>query len=111
MNAGRKDRKIAVHRAVTTQDDYGQEQSTWGLLAYAFAELKWGRGDERRSAASTEAPQSATFIVWTSATMRAVNVKDRIYFDGSAWNIQGIAEPNRGEVEFTAIRDASAPAI
>lgn len=104
---GRRDRKIEFQRAVRVPDDYGQEQLEWAMLRLEWAAVRWGRGDERREAASTSAPQAATFIVLANSGTKSLQVTDRILFDGSVWDIGGIAELNRGEIEITAVRNAS----
>lgn len=107
----RLDRLIAFHRATSTRDGYGEEPLTWSLLAEEWAGVRWGRGDERRQAAAVSAPQTATFIVRNNERTRAVRVTDRIAFDGSAWNIGGIADLTAAEIEITAVRDAASTEV
>lgn len=104
----RFDHLVAIHRATSTRDVYNEETLTWHLLAEEWAGIRWGAGNERRSAAAVSAPQAATFILRENERTRGVAVTDRIVFDGSAWNIGGIASLKAGEIEFSAVRDASA---
>lgn len=105
MSAGRRDQRISFQRNVPVDNDHGDAVPNWIPLGKAWAGIAWGRGDERRVAASEQRVQSATFTVPTSAMARGVTVEDRILLDGQAWNIVGIVPRTRkGEVDFDARR-------
>lgn len=97
---------VTFQRATTAQDDYGEEIQTWGTLCTEFAQVFYGRGDERRQAAMEQGRQSATFQVPSNNSTRSVTLTDRISFDGSTWDIEGKAAdvPSRRKIEFTATR-------
>jgi hypothetical protein len=66
----------------------------------------FGTGQERREAAQESASAAATFRVLGNAVTEGVTVKDRIQFDGSAWDIISnvpIGRPGEGR-EITAMR-------
>ncbi|MES2903853.1 MAG: head-tail adaptor protein [Pseudomonadota bacterium] len=106
MTAGARTSKVTFETATATQDDYGEEQQTWGFLGVAWAQVFWGRGDERRQAATEQGAQAATFQVLDNAMTRAVTIRDRLTLDGDLFDIVGIAPdtPKRGHIEFTATR-------
>ncbi len=103
MTAGRRDTLIAIERATTAEDEYGEEVSGWAPVATEWAAVFWGRGDERRQAASEQGQQAATFQVLANLDTLAVTIKDRINYAG-LWDIQGIAPIGRGLIELTALR-------
>ncbi len=108
MTAGARDTLITLERATTTQDDYGEEVSAWTSLGTEWAAVFYGAGAERRQAAMEQGSQAATFEMLSNASTRALTLKDRISFDGVAWDITNIAPdtPKRGEIAITATRSA-----
>ncbi len=105
--AGRRDQIITFERATVTKDDYGEEIETWGVIATRDAEVYLGKGSERRELAMERGRQAATFGVSSDSVTRTVSLKDRIGYNGSPWDIEGIAPdtPERGWMEFTAVRE------
>jgi head-tail adaptor len=97
---------VTFERATTTTDEYGGETQVWATLCTEFADIFYGRGDERRQAAMEQGQQPATFQVPSNSNTRSVTLEDRISFDGSTWDIEGKATdvPNRRMIEFTATR-------
>jgi head-tail adaptor len=59
-SAGQRDKLVTLQRATTSRDDHNEESSTWGAIGQEYASVIFGRGDERRSAAQTQAAQSVT---------------------------------------------------
>lgn len=107
MTAGRRETEIEFQRATTTQDDYGEEVSTWTTVGTEWADVNWGRGDERRQAAMEQGSQPATFNVLENPMTRAVSVKDRIVLDGQNWDItSSVPGKRRGDRDITAVRAA-----
>lgn len=106
MTAGRRDSLVTLERATTSEDEYGSEISTWGSIGQEWCAVFYGRGDERRQAAMEQGSQAATFNMLSNTLTRSLTLKDRLQFDGSAWDIQGIAPdtPKRGEIELAAVR-------
>lgn len=128
MTAGRRETEIEFQRATTTQDDYGEEVSTWSTLGTEWADVNWGRGDERRQAAMEQGSQPATFNVLDNPMTRAVSMKNRIILaddlrriadeggtpeemadlvNKAAWDItSSVPGKRRGERDITAVRAA-----
>lgn len=102
--AGRRDRRIVFERATTTQDDSGEQAPAWTNWCSPFAQVRFGTSAERRQAAAEQGSQAATFRVLATSKTRAVTKLDRISFEGSPWDIEGIVPIDRTEIEFTAVR-------
>lgn len=86
--AGELDRRIRFERQGPPIDDGTTRQpGDWAEWCKAWAKVNYGRGDERRAAAQENAGVPATFRVRASTETDAVTVKDRIVFDGAAWDI------------------------
>lgn len=104
--AGQRDRLIVIERGTATSDNYGGETLTWAEHARGWARVRFGTGQERREAAQEGGVQSATFELLSTAALRAVTLKDRILFDGSAWDITEAAPLDRMTIRFTATRSS-----
>lgn len=101
---GNRDALVTLQRYTTTQDTYGAEVQTWNALGTEWAQVFYGRGDERRAAAMEQGKQPATFQMLANDLTRAMNIKDRIIHDSANWDIEGIAPMDRATLEFTAVR-------
>jgi head-tail adaptor len=104
MIRGAFDRLITVQRATATTDDYGGETQTWADVEEAYARVRFGLASEQRQAAQEAGTQAATFEVVPTVALLAVTLKDRIFFDGSFWDIQEVAPLDRQTLRFTATR-------
>jgi head-tail adaptor len=106
VSAGPRRNLVTFQHATVTQDEYGEEVSTWNDLGKEWAAIFWGRGDERRQAAMEQGQQAATFQVADSSMARSVTLKDRIIHGADIFDIVGIAPdlPKPGYREFTATR-------
>lgn len=100
--------RIAIQRATTVTDEYGDETEAWTLYAEAFAQVRFGSSQERREAAQEVASQTATFVVLWSPTLAAVTPQDRISWNGE-WDVTGVAPSLQlnDHLEFTAVRRAT----
>lgn len=107
LDAGRRNRKVAIERFTSTTDDYGHEEKTWAPYVTAWASVSFGTGQERREAAQESASAPATFrLLWNSKTS-TVTVEDRVQFMGAAWDITSAVPLGFNEgVEITATRAA-----
>lgn len=106
MTGRRRDTLIALERASTDQNGYGEEIETWGEVGKEWASVVYGRGSERRQAAMEQASQPATFYVDDNALTRSITTADRIALDGT-WDIESnVPSANRVEREITAVRAA-----
>lgn len=104
MDAGKREHLITVQAPTATTDDYGGETLTWADVESPWAEVRFGRADEKRQAAQEGGVQAATFLVDPSAALLAVPLTARIVFDGSDWNITEKADLDRQTLRFTAVR-------
>lgn len=103
MNSRHRDRLVTFQRAGITQDDYGEEIEAWADIGQAWAQVFYGRGNERREAAADRSEMPITFLTLSSALARSLTARDRILFDGLVWNIEGTAPTTRTEIEITAM--------
>ncbi len=103
-----RDKLISFHAIVTAENSMGEPVSdgTYPEICKEWAQVIYGRGNERRSAAIEGADQPATFIVLGNSKTRSVSVGSFIRFDGAEWDIQNKAVLGNQEIEFTAIRRA-----
>lgn len=103
--AGDRDRKVQFQRVTSTLSGLGTvEDSSWMLLEAAWAKVLFGTGTERRQAGAEGAAQTATFRVLSTPVLRIATERDRILYDGRAWDIVSIS-PIGGEaceIEFVA---------
>lgn len=106
MTAGRRDKLVTIQRATAAQAASGQEVDAWTAIGQEWAAVFYGRGDERRQAASEHGTQSATFGMLLNPITSGLKVKDRIVHAAANWDVVGIAPdtPKRGLIEVTAVR-------
>ncbi len=113
MSAGKRDKRIVLEKSGVVQNEHGEEIEGWVPLdggaepVREWVQIYYGRGDERRQAATEQASQSATFRMLSNSRTRLLTTKSRIVFEG-VWDIHGIVPdtPTRGEIEVTATRSA-----
>lgn len=104
--AGDLNRKIAFEKPTLAENEYGHTE-TWAAHTSAWARVRYGSGQERRESAQEVGTQAATFEVNYTTKVALVNVKDRISFDGSYWDITNKALVGlNSEIHFTATREA-----
>lgn len=103
---GRRDTLIAIERATTVQDEYGQETEVWTELGKEWAAVFYGRGDERRQAGQEQGSQTANFNVVSNSMTRGVKITDRIVIGTDIWDIVSAAPMSRAEVELTGRKAA-----
>lgn len=107
MKAGELDKQITFETRTTTTDDFGGEVEAFiPWPDTTAAKVTFGTGQERRTAAQEHASQSATFKVRLWPQTEAVTARDRIQYDGAAWDIDGRAKTDPGTITFTAVRAA-----
>ncbi len=104
--SSRMNRRISIERKTVTADGYGGEVETWTELCAVAAEVLFGTGQERRTAAQESATQGATFRVRVSPLTASVTAADRIQFDGSTWDIAGNVPYLREGRDITATTSA-----
>lgn len=105
LESGARTQLISFERGTASSDDYGGEDLSWQEIAQAFAQVRFGTGQERRSAAQEGNEQAATFGVLRTPTLDSVNGKDRIQYMGFAWDITAWNPTADGRgIVFTATR-------
>lgn len=97
MFAGPLDRRITLQRATVTQNECGEEISTWGTLATVWA-AKLNVSDGEKVAASEVAAQiDLRFQIRWDSSWSDLNPKDRVVFEGRTFDLAGVKELGRRE--------------
>ena len=102
--AGQRSELIAFERSTAVEDEVGGQTLTWATYATRRARVRFGTAQEKREAAQEGGVQTASFECERSATLDAVTLKDRINYDGSAWDIVERAPLDRKTIRFTGTR-------
>lgn len=107
LSAGKLDRRIRLERFTETRNEYNEPIQTWSLLANRSASYEPLSDGEKFSASETAANASARFRIRWSQAVADLNPKDRLIFEGDAWEIVRAKEIGRREgIEITAGRRA-----
>lgn len=103
LSAGKLDRKIILQRFTETRDEFNEPVKSWATLATRSASYEPLSDGEKFRASETAADASARFVIrWSTATA-TLNPKDRLTFEGGAWEIVRVKEIGRREgLEITA---------
>ena len=106
IGAGRRNRKVAFYPITVTTDGLGTESEVSGTAIPAWANVRFGSGDDRREAAQGGSQQTATFRVLSSTSLRGATERWEIEYSGARWGITSIVpiDNEANEIEFTAIR-------
>lgn len=104
MTAGARDTLVTLQSGVAAQDDYGGETLTWSETGKEWAQISYGRGDERRQAAAESGQQAAIFSFLSNEITRALRIKHRLLTEDGEWDIVGISPIGRDKIEATAVR-------
>jgi SPP1 family predicted phage head-tail adaptor len=104
MKAGRRDRKITIEKRNQATDGHGGEIASWEKRCDVFAAIYFGTGQELRVAAQEQALQSASFEVPANSHTRAIEMTDRILFDGGSWDVKSAVPLGRSDIRVTATR-------
>jgi SPP1 family predicted phage head-tail adaptor len=103
--AGNLDRRITIQRATVTQNDLGEEISTWATLGPAtIAAAALPVSDsEKVAAAEVSATISMRFHIRYDSAWADVSPLDRVVFEGRTFDIWGAKQLGRREgIEITA---------
>lgn len=104
LGAGRYDRRVTFQRATTARSPLGgKTASAWTDLGSRQANVLFGTGAERRSAAVEQGTQAATFRLRLDSLTRTVTDQDRLTCEGLTYDITGLAPIGRTEIEITGV--------
>lgn len=106
MRAGKMDRRISLQRWTETgRDGLNQPQCGWVVIAEVWAQQRPSRGGERLAAQQVSGDKLIGFHI---RYRNDISVKDRIVFEGNAYEIQDIREVGRRVVtEIDAVAEAT----
>jgi head-tail adaptor len=104
MKDRKRDTLIDFQRFTATTDEYGEEVKVWAKIGDAYADVFYGRGDEKRQAAREQGTQAANFVVPSNSMTRGINIADRIVLETDNWDIVGTSPTGIDDIEFTAKR-------
>lgn len=108
MSAGRRRDLIIFQRYGSSEDAFGEPSANAvpEKIGEAYADISYGRGEERREAARESAGVPATFRVLATSMTRAIGTSYEIAFDGATWDIESNVPYNRRWRDITATRQA-----
>ena len=87
MNAGRKDKKIAIHALSQVTGSNGFQTDTWNLLTNEWAEVRNLKGDERLQAEQIAGGTETKFTIRHNSTTEDITNKHRIVIGNNQWDI------------------------
>jgi SPP1 family predicted phage head-tail adaptor len=98
MRFGTMDRRITIQRATLSANAYGERAETWGTLATVWAEVQYKvGGGESLQSDQVFSEQRVHFIIRYSSDVSSVKPSDRVSYNGSSYQIEGVQEIGRGE--------------
>lgn len=95
MEAGKLDRRITLETSTATRGKSGQQKSEWGTLAIVWANVRYQTPKEVFQADQLSALQTAIFTIRYRTGITAA--KNRVVYEGLAYNITGVSEIGRRE--------------
>lgn len=111
--AGARTCRVRFERAGVTTDDNGTEVPIWAEIGgagkgLAWAQVNYGRGDERRAASRENVSLTATFRVMSTSMTRSLTPADRLVTrdDERAWDILSVVPYGAADIDVTAIWSA-----
>jgi head-tail adaptor len=103
---GLRESLVTFERGTASTDDYGGDTMTWATVTTAYANVRYGTGEDRRQAAQERAAQAATFECDWNPTLATVALTDRINWDGDFWDITSRSPMGHNEIHFAAVRSS-----
>lgn len=98
MDAGSLDRRIALLRAGTVEDEYGDQVDGFSAMAIVWASVRPAPGNERLASAETAATAPTVFTIRYSRIVADLSPRDRIEYpigSGKTFDIKSIVELGR----------------
>lgn len=100
LSAGRRDRQIIIQRSTLSETVIGAPDETWSTLYTLWADVEPVGGKEQLSSGREMSARLNRFRILYRA---GITEKDKISYDGRAWDILTIRETGRREgLEITA---------
>lgn len=90
--AGARNRRITLQRSVTSTNALGEAVDTWFDIATVWAQRQDATGAERVRADQEQAQTTKFFTILWSAQWSDLTPKDRLIYEGRAYNIRAISE-------------------
>lgn len=109
-NAGTLDRMITIQRhQVVEVNEFNEEVWDWLDFITVRASRRDVSDGEKFAAGQVGSSLRTRFVIRASADADTVTPMDRVSYDGSVWNIQGVKEADHGDlrgrfIEITAVR-------
>ncbi|WP_347091674.1 phage head closure protein [Sphingomonas parapaucimobilis] len=100
MDAGAMDRRVALLRAGTVTDDYGDEVDGFAPLATVWGSVKPSPGTERLASAENAATAPTVITIRYSRKVADLNPRDRVEYpvgSGRQFDIKSVVEIGRRE--------------
>lgn len=114
LAAGKLDRRVTIQRYGISYNGNNEPIEAWTDLDTVWASVEYASDGEKVRAASVGATISVRFQVRYSSTVRDVNPKDRVSFEGKLFDIAGVKELARREgleISAAAQADNFVPAV
>lgn len=102
MDSGQRDRLVTMLRSTSSRDEFNAPIVTWEPIGRQWARVFYGRGDERRAAASEERQQVATFLFPTNTVSKGLQVTDRLQDEAGDWDVVKVSPITRAHMEVEA---------
>ncbi|RMG81347.1 MAG: head-tail adaptor protein [Chloroflexi bacterium] len=91
---GELDRKVTLQSRTDTVDDYGGHVVSWADIDEVWAKVVWGPGSERELDSDVlRGVSDVTFVIRYRSDAR--DRRMRVVYDGSYFDVKGIAELGR----------------
>lgn len=104
------DRRVTISRRSSTLDAFNEPVNSWSDIATVWASVVPINDSERLRAGETLALKSSRFTIRWSSTVSGVDPRDRLTFDGSVYDINGVKVIGRKQwLEITATARAETP--
>lgn len=91
--AGKLDRIVTLQRATVSYDSFNEQVETWETLATVSAGKRDVSSSEAMRAQEIGAQLTTRFMVRRVPAITDLNPRDRLVFEGRAYNITGVREP------------------
>jgi len=112
--SGDLDRRITIQRATVTVNEFNEPIETWGDLTTVWARRRDASAAESYRAQEVGAEITARFTIRWSWTVKSVNPRDRLSFEGRLYNITAVRDIGRNqwrEIDAAARADEAAEVV